>query len=221
MATQLDLQEQEQIDALKAFWKQYGNLITWVLVLCLGAYAAWNGWNWYQRDQAGKAAAMFDELERAARAGDAERVARIFGDLRERYARTAFAQHGGLAAAKVQADKGKPDDARASLAWVAAHAVDDELRSLAHLRAAGLLLDAKKPEEALKELDGAKSAAFAPLVADRRGDALVALGRKAEAVAAYQEAHKALDEAQDYRRVIDAKLTAAGAAPVPAQGASR
>jgi predicted negative regulator of RcsB-dependent stress response len=73
----------------------------------------------------------------------------------------------------------------------------------------------------LKELDGAKSAAFAPLVADRRGDALVALGRKAEAVAAYQEAHKALDEAQDYRRVIDAKLTAAGAAPVPAQGASR
>ena len=44
MATSLDLQEQEQVDALKAFWKQYGNLITWVLTLALAAFAAWNGW---------------------------------------------------------------------------------------------------------------------------------------------------------------------------------
>jgi predicted negative regulator of RcsB-dependent stress response len=221
MATQLDLQEQEQLDALKAFWKQYGNLITWVLVLCLGAYAAWNGWNWYQRDQAAKAAAMFDELDRAAKAGDAERAARIFGDLRERFPRTAFAQHGGLAAAKAQAAKGKTDEARATLAWVAGEGVDEDLRSLAHLRAAGLLLDAKKLDEALKELDAAKSPAFEPLVADRRGDVLTALGNKADAVSAYQKAYQALPETEDYRRVVEAKLTAAGAAPTPASGASR
>lgn len=221
MATQLDLQEQEQLDAVKAFWKQYGNLITWVLLLAVGAFAAWNGWNWYQRDQASKAAAMFDELDRSARAGDAERVGRIFADLRERFPRTAFAQQGGLVAAKVQADKGRIDDARASLAWVAQHGADDDLRSLAHLRAAGLLLDAKKPDEALKELDAAKSPAFEPLVADRRGDVLAAQGKKAEAVAAYQAAYKGLPESQDYRRVVEAKLTAAGAAPTPASGASR
>jgi hypothetical protein len=63
MATQLDLQEQEQLDALKAFWKTYGNLITWVLILVLGAYAAWNGWQYWQRDQGIKAGAMFDELD--------------------------------------------------------------------------------------------------------------------------------------------------------------
>jgi predicted negative regulator of RcsB-dependent stress response len=221
MATQLDLQEQEQLDALKAFWKQYGNLITWVLVLCLGAFAAWNGWNWYQRDQAGKAAAMFDELDRAARAGDADRAGRIFTDLRERYPRTAFAQHGGLAAARAQAAKGLADDARASLAWVATNGPDDDLRSLARLRAAGLLLDAKKPAEALKELDEVKSPAFGALIADRRGDALAAMGKQAEAVAAYQAAYNGLPETESYRRVVDAKLTAAGAAPTPASGATR
>ena len=49
MATPLDLQEQEQIDQLKAFWNQYGNLITWTLTLALAGFAAWNGWNWWQR----------------------------------------------------------------------------------------------------------------------------------------------------------------------------
>jgi len=61
MSTQLDLQEQEQLDALKAFWKTYGNLITWLLILALGAYAGWNGWQYWQRDQGIKAGAMFDE----------------------------------------------------------------------------------------------------------------------------------------------------------------
>ena len=51
MATHLDLEEQEQIDALKAFWNQYGNLITWVLVIGSAPIAAWNGWNWWQREQ--------------------------------------------------------------------------------------------------------------------------------------------------------------------------
>jgi hypothetical protein len=75
MATHLDLEEQEQLDQLKAFWKQYGNLVTWALIAVLAAFAAWNGWNWWQRDQAVKAGAMFDELESAAGTGDAERAA--------------------------------------------------------------------------------------------------------------------------------------------------
>ena len=52
MATHLDLQEQEQVDALKAFWKQYGNLITWALVAALLVYAGITGWQWWQREQA-------------------------------------------------------------------------------------------------------------------------------------------------------------------------
>ena len=221
MATQLDLQEQEQLDTLKAFWKQYGNLITWVLILVLGAFAAWNGWNYWQRDQAYKASAMYDALEQAAQAGDAERSGRVFADLKERYPGTAFAQQGGLAAAKVQFDKGQADAAKASLQWVADNAVETEYRTIARLRLAALLAAAKQYDEALKQLDGAKAAGFEALVADRRGDVLAAAGRKDEARAAYQAAWKAMDEKVDYRRLIDAKLTALGAAPeAPASAAS-
>jgi predicted negative regulator of RcsB-dependent stress response len=221
MATQLDLQEQEQLDALKAFWNKYGNLITWVLILVLGAFAAWNGWNYWQRDQAFKASAMYDALEQAAQAGDAERSGRVFADLKERYPGTAFAQQGGLAAAKVQFDKGQADAAKASLQWVADNAVETEYRTIARLRLAALLAAAKQYDEALKQLDGANAAGFEALVADRRGDVLAAAGKKDEARAAYQAAWKAMDEKVDYRRLIDAKLTALGAAPeAPAPTAS-
>jgi len=213
MATQLDLQEQEQLDALKAFWKQYGNLITWLLILLLGAYAGWNGWNYWKRDQALKASAMYDALDQAAQAGDADKTGRVFADLKERFPRTAYAQQGGLAAAKLQFDKGQLDAAKASLTWVADNASEDEYRSIARLRLAAVLAQAKQYDEALKQLDGAKAAGFEALVADRRGDVLMAAGKKDEAKAAYQAAWKAMDEKTDYRRVVDAKLTALGAAP--------
>lgn len=216
MATQLDLQEQEQLDALKAFWKQYGNLITWLLVLLLGSYGAWNGWTWYQRDQAVKAGAMFDELDRSAQAGDADRAGRVFADLKERFGGTAFAAQGGLLAARVQADKGQAEAARASLGWVAEQAGDEGLRDVARLRLAGLLFDAKQFDDALKQLDAVTGSAFQALVDDRRGDVLLALGKKAEAKAAYEAAFKAAEPRLNYRSVIEAKLTALGAPPAPA-----
>ena len=223
MATQLDLQEQEQLDALKSFWNSYGNLITWTLILVLGAFAAWNGWNYWQRDQAVKASAMYGALEQAAQAGDAERTGRVFSDLKQAYPATAYAQQGGLAAAKVQFGAGQPDAAQGSLQWVADNAVETEYRTIARLRLAALLATAKKYDEALKQLDGATAAGFEALVADRRGDVLAAAGKKDEARGAYQSAWKGMDDKIDYRRLIDAKLTALGAAPAasgPAAGKS-
>jgi predicted negative regulator of RcsB-dependent stress response len=225
MATQLDLQEQEQLDALKAFWNKQGNLITWTLVLVLAAFAGWNGWQWYQRDQAVKAGAMFDELDRAARAGDAERVGRVFGDLKERYPRTAFAQQGGLLAAKTQFDKGQADAAKVTLAWVADNAIEEEMRTVARLRLAALQSEAKQYDEALKTLAAAKAPGFEGLVEDRRGDVLLAQGKAAEARTAYQAAYKAMGERVDYRRLIEAKMIALGAVPeapgAAASGAGR
>jgi predicted negative regulator of RcsB-dependent stress response len=213
MATHLDLEEQEQIDQLKHFWNQYGNLITWVLILVLGAYAAWNGWNWWQRDQSVKAGALYDEIDKAAQAGDADRAAALFVNLRDHYARTAFAEQAGLLVAKAQFDKGQADNARATLAWVADNATEAEYQTIARLRLASVLLDQKKYDEALKQLDGATAKDFEALVADRRGDILLAQGKKDEAKAAYQKAWSAMDPKVEYRRLIDAKLTALGAAP--------
>lgn len=221
MATHLDLEEQEQLDQLKAFWKQYGNAIVWLLTLVLAGFAAWNGWNWWQREQAVKAGAMFDELDRAVQAGEAARAAGVFKDMQERFPRTAFTQQGGLATAKVQFEKGELDAAAATLGWVAGNAVEDEYKTVARLRLAGVLADQKKYDEALKQLDGASAKEFEALVADRRGDVLMAMGRKDEAKAAWQKAWAAMDAKVEYRRLIDAKLTAVGAAPAasaPAAG---
>src|SRR5882672_3958842 len=213
MATHLDLEEQEQIDQLKQFWKQYGNLITWVVILVFGAFAAFNGYTWWQREQAGKAGAMFDELDKAAQAGDANRAAALFMPLKDRYPRTAFAEQGGMTLAKVQFDKGQLDNARATLAWVAENATEAEYRAIARIRLAGILMDQKKYDEALKQLDGVTGKEFEALAADRRGDILMAQGKKDEAKAAYQKAWKDMDPKIDYRRLIEAKLTALGAAP--------
>ena len=213
MATQLDLHEQEQLDALKAFWNKYGNLITWLLVLVLGAFAAWNGWNYWQREQGQKAGGMFEELERAALAGDADKTGRVFADLKANFPRTAFTEQGGLLAAKVQFEKGQADAAKASLTWVADNAREEEIKTAARLRLAAVLTEGKLYDEALKALAGATAPNFEALVADRRGDVLAIQGKKDEARAAYQAAYTAMGEKIDYRRLIEAKLIALGAAP--------
>lgn len=213
MATHLDLEEQEQLEQLKAFWKQHGNLVTWLLVLVLGGFAAWNGWNLYQRDQGAKAGSLFDEVDRAAQAADADLATRIFADMKARYPRAAFTQQAGLVAARAAAEKGKFDDAQASLGWVADSAGEGEYRAIARLRLAGLLLDAKKYDEALKQLDGIDVAAFAALAADRRGDIFLSQGKTEEAKAAYQKAWSAMDAKLDYRHLVEAKLNVLGVQP--------
>lgn len=210
MATHLDLEEQEQLDQLKAFWKQYGNLITWALVAALGTFAAWNGWNWWQREQAIGASGMYEELDRAASAGDAAAAGKVFDDLKSRYPRTTYALQGALLAASVQHDKGQADAAAAALGWAAGQSSDAELRDLARLRLAAILAEQKKHDEALKQLDAIGTAAYAALVADRRGDVLAAQGKTAEAITAYQAAWKGLDDRLGYRRLVEAKLNALG-----------
>lgn len=220
MATHLDLEEQEQLDQLKQFWSQYGNLITWIVVIAFGGFAAWNGWNLWQRDQAGKAGAMYDEIDKAVQAADVPRAAALFASLKDRYPRTAFAEQAGLVLAKLQFDKGQADNARATLAWVGDNATENEYRTVARLRLAGVLMNEMKYDDALKQLDAATSKEFDALVADRRADILLAQGKRNEAKAAYQKAWSAMDSKVEYRRLVEAKLTALGGAPAPEAGKS-
>jgi predicted negative regulator of RcsB-dependent stress response len=212
MAT-LDLEEQEQLDQLKHFWRRYGNLISWTLVVALGGYAAWNGWQYWQRDQGAKASGMYGGLVEAAQSNDAARTAKVFDELKDRYGSTAFAEQGGLLTAKVQADQGKASDAEASLRWVAEHAKEDEYSAVARLRLAGLLLDRKQFDDAAKQLAGEFPKHFEPLAADRRGDVLLAQGKTDDAVKAYQQAYAGLTGEQTLRRLVEAKLASLGATP--------
>ena len=218
MAQQLDLQEQEQVDALKAFWAKYGNLITWTVTLLLAAFAGYNFWLKRERDLASQASTMYGELQSAAAAGDAKRAAQILGDMKARAPKTTYAQLGALLAAKTQSDKGDAVNATANLQWVADNG-NDENAAVAHLRLAGLLADAKKYDDALKQLALVKPASFAALVSDRRGDIELVQGQKDAAIKAYKLAYDGLPATTQYRILVEAKLTALGAAP-PASAAS-
>jgi predicted negative regulator of RcsB-dependent stress response len=210
MANHLDLEEQEQLDQLKHFWKQYGNAISWFLIAVLGAIAAWNGYQYWQRTQAAQAAAMYDEVEKVSRAGDAAKLDRAFSDMKERFASTTYAQQAALLVAKTQYEAGQTDSAKAALSWVVEKSSDKGYASIARLRLAGILMDAKAFEEALKVLDSGVGESFLALQADRRGDIFLAQGKKAEAKIEYAKAYKAFEERSDYRRLVEVKLNAVG-----------
>jgi predicted negative regulator of RcsB-dependent stress response len=210
MAAHLDLEEQEQLAELKHFWKTYGNLISWVLIAALGSYAAWNGWQYWQRNQAVKASALYDEVEKAVLAQDVPRIERSVADMRDKFGGTQFAHQAGLLAARSLVDKGKAEPARALLAWVAADAPETALRDVARLRLAGLQWDTQSADEALKTLQSSFSPDMEPLAADLKGDLLLSKKQNAEAVTAYQQAFKGLSVSNEYRRVVQAKLGALG-----------
>lgn len=217
MAKHLDLEEQEQLDELKHFWKQYGNLITWALIVVLGAFSAWNGYQYWKRSQAAQASVMYDEIERAVQSGESARVDRSLADMQERFGSTVYAQQASLLAAKAYYDKGNVDAANAALTWVAGKSSDQGYQSVAKLRLAGILLEKKAYDEALQQLSGAFSKDFSGLVADRRGDILNVQGKKVEARAEYENAYKNLDARVEYRRMVEVKLNSLGVDPVAAQ----
>ena len=213
MANQLDLEEQEQLDQLKHFWKQYGNQITWVLIVVLASFASWNAYQYWQRSQATQASAMYDEVERTLRANDMAKLDRAFTDMKDKFGSTTYAQQAGLLVAKSYYEAGKIDSAKAALAWVAENSGDDGYQAIARLRLAAVLLEAKAYDEALKQLAGAFPADFQALVADRKGDIFQLKGDKAQALLEYNKAYKALDERTEYRRVVEIKLNALGVDP--------
>ncbi len=215
MAKHLDLEEQEQLDQLKHFWDKYGNAITWVLIAVMGSFAAWNGWNWWQRNQGAKAAALYEEMDSAAAAKDLERIERVLTDMRADFGGTTFTGQAGLLAGKVLFENGQADKARAALQGVIDGSKDAGLQAVARLRLASVELEAGQAEAALKVLQASAPAAFEPLLADRRGDVLMAQGKADEAKAQYQAAWNALQPLSDARRLVAIKLAALGVAVEP------
>ena len=213
-----DLEEQEKIEELKAWWKQYGNLVTWLLIIGLSIYAGWNGWKYYQRSQAVKAASLYEEMFRAVVAKDRTIVMRAATDLEAQYSGTAYAQMAGLAAARVAHDAGEMKSAKAQLKWVADNAVDDEYRALAKIRLSGMLLDEKAYAEGMKVLSSDFPEAFKARVADRKGDFLVAQNKIEDARVAYQAALDKTDDKDPARRLIQLKLDGIGGASTKSAG---
>jgi len=211
MATQhLDLEEQEQLDQLKAFWAKWGNAITWLLSAALIAYASWTGWQYWQRDQAQKAAQLYGELEQAAQNSDVEKARRILQDMHSNGSGAALTQHAQLLVAKVLFDADQAQDAKAVLSAAQSATDDAGLAASIALRLAAVAMKEQQWDAALKYLDGDWPKSYGALVADRRGDILQAKGERAAAIEAYQTAYSSLNSGTLYRQMVGVKLNALG-----------
>ena len=207
-----DLEEQEQIDEIKAWWKQYGNLVLLVAIAALLTVAGLRGWSYYQTKQGLEAGELYVQLQGAMGANDAKKAQDIAAVITDRYKRTGYAAFAALAAAKIAADTGDLATAKSRLQWVIDNARDDETKDIARLRLAAVLMDEKNYDEALKLLDAKHIETFTALYADLKGDALAAQGKIQEARAAYQTALDKSDSKSGYRALVQVKLDALGAA---------
>jgi predicted negative regulator of RcsB-dependent stress response len=207
----LDLEEQEQVAELKAWWKQHGTMIVVVLAAAALALAGWQGWRWHQGSQSAQAGALFDALARGAQTGDAKAVRDASGSLVENYPGTLYASMGALTAARFHFDRNDLKSAKAQLQWVVERSSSEDFRDLARLRLAAVLLDETSHEEALKLLDAPHAAAYDAQYAALRGDVLVAAKRPADARAAYQAAlEKAGRQDGAFRDSVRMRLEALG-----------
>jgi predicted negative regulator of RcsB-dependent stress response len=204
-----DLEEQEQLASMKAFWAKYGNLLTWILIIALGSFAGYKYWNNRNLNLASEASGMYNKLEKAAVAKDNATVQRYAADVQKKYDASAYAAMSALTAAKSAFDANDLKTAKAQLQWVVDHG-NDEYKSIAKLRLSGVLLDEKAYDDALKLLATPFLPQFAGLVADRKGDILVAQNKLAEARTAYGEALTAMDKKNPGRQLVELKLEAIG-----------
>lgn len=212
MAT-YDLEEQEQLASLKAWWNENGGLVTTALSLVLVALAAWQGWNYYQRNQAAQASALYDIVQKAARANDLKQVRESAGAVLEQFPRTTYAAMAALVSAKAHFQGGDLKTARAQLAWVSEHAKDEALQDIARLRLASVMLDEKDYDNALKTLDAKHGRAFDAQFLAAKGDVLVTQGKKDDARNTYKDALEKADvKDAGLRASVQLRLDALGTA---------
>lgn len=219
MANHLDLEEQEQLEQLKAFWSQYGNAITWGLVLILVVFAGWNGFQYWQRNQAVQASALYDEVERMAVSGDVAKTQRAFEEMKNRYPSTIYAQQAALLLAKVGVQASNTAEAKAALRWASEQGKDTALSALARLRWSAILLDGKEYDEAIQVLQADPvDPEYLAMTQERRGDILAAKGDRPAAIDSYKKAFIGAAAKPDLQRLVRIKLNALGVDidPVPA-----
>lgn len=206
----LDLEEQEKLDELKAWWKQNAKWVITGLTVFLLAVAGWRGWQTWTHKQAVEASQLFDRALQAAMMNDAKAVREITGQIMENYNRTAYAAPAAWLAGQINHDSGDLKSASAQYAYALDKARDAGVKQLARLRLASIRLENKDLDGALALLKQPHDEAYAGLYANLKGDVLVELGKTEEARAAYQEALNKLGDKSALTSLVEIKLDALG-----------
>ena len=173
-----DLEEQEQIAQLKAFWEKWGTLVSGVAVAALLAYAGWQGYGWYQKRQVTQAEAAFASFNSSIQNKDADVATKLAG-LQGAFGKTNYAALASLQMAAVLATEGKFEQAQAPLQWVIEHG-QVENQGAARLRLADIQWQLKQKDAVLKTLD-TPVAQYGIAFAAKKADILLMSGDAAKA----------------------------------------
>lgn len=216
------LDEREQAEQLKQWFKENWLWLAAGIGLGLGGLYGWQGWNEYLDGKSRDAGQRFTEMLQAFDAADRERGNKLADEIVRDYGSTPYADQATLVVARMHAEAGELDQAAEKLSQVMDAADDAELALVARLRLARVQLAQGNHDAALATLDGATAPAVEAAVDELRGDALLAKGDRAAALAAYQraltaaEAEAGLVEHEIVQLKIDQLAGAATAAAEPA-----
>lgn len=205
----LDLEEQDQLDALKTWWKTNGSKVLIVASLLVITFGGYEGWKQYQAKQSEAASTMFMQLGDTSPT-DVKAIQALSGEIIEKYPSTPYAARAALLSAKVHYNAKDVDNAKIKSEWAYKNAKEDAVKTLAQLQLAAILFEQKDYEAALKLVNEKHESSFNGLFADLKGDVLVAQGKSADAKVAYQEALNSFEFGSRYARYTQHKLEALG-----------
>jgi predicted negative regulator of RcsB-dependent stress response len=206
----LDLEEQEQLAAFKAWWHDNRTWLVGTLLVCAVVVGGWRGWHYYQNKKANDSAILYASFVQQVESNDIKRVNDAAAAVMEKFPSSAYGSRAALLAAQLNEQSKDVAKAKTQLQWVADHTSEAGLKDVASLRLVAILLDEKKYDEATKLLDAKHQASFDGLYADLKGDVLSAQGKVEEAKTSYKLAYEKMDTKSAYRNLIQMKMDALG-----------
>jgi predicted negative regulator of RcsB-dependent stress response len=205
----LDLEEQEQVDELKALWKKYGVYITRGVIAFFVLYGLFQGWSYYQTKQSLGASELYQSivvLDEKNTKDILQKSQKLIDD----YSGTPYAGRAAILFAKASYLEGNKDKAKEKLDWATSHAKESATESIALIQLGQILVEEKKYDDALGKVNGVYNDGYLGLSNDLKGDILNAMGKKEEAKKAYQEALKRFGPKDPYAKFTQEKLESLG-----------
>jgi len=205
----LDLEEQEQLDEIKSWWKKNGKIVTSTIIGLLVIYSAFQAWQFYQHKQAVEASTLYQSLL-ISDAKDLKSIQAKSAKIMDDYSSTPYAGRAALFAAKANYAGNELKSAKAQLEWAISHSKESSMSAMASLQLANILTEEKDYAGALKILDAKHDTGFDGLYWDLKGDILVLQGKTNEAKLSYERALTKLEPMGKYRIITQQKLDALG-----------